>query len=54
MDETNERPRCIAAGWTPPDEEARVRRLIDRLNTYERYWLFPGPVRLRAQLDDMG
>jgi arginine decarboxylase len=40
---------------TAPAEET-VRRLIEQLSAYERYWLFPGPVRLaayRAHLDDM-
>src|SRR6185312_13438216 len=38
------------------NEQAQVRRLIDRLRGYERYWLFPGPARLakyHKQLDDM-
>lgn len=37
-------------------EQARVRRLLDRLAGYERFWLFPGPTtveRLRGHLSSM-
>ncbi len=37
-------------------EEGRVRRQLDRLAAYERYWLYPGEARLarlRDHLDDM-
>ena len=33
--------------------EARVRRLLDRLAAYERYWLFPGAAALETFRDDI-
>ncbi|MFI9637165.1 aminotransferase class I/II-fold pyridoxal phosphate-dependent enzyme [Nocardia sp. NPDC051929] len=39
------------AGLDATHEAARVRRLLDRLGTYERYWLYPGPARLAAFRD---
>ncbi|MBF6079220.1 aminotransferase class I/II-fold pyridoxal phosphate-dependent enzyme [Nocardia beijingensis] len=44
------------AGLDTTHAAARVRRLLDRLGTYERYWLYPGPARLttfRDYLDDL-
>ncbi|WP_433724373.1 aminotransferase class I/II-fold pyridoxal phosphate-dependent enzyme [Nocardia sp. CA-129566] len=34
------------AGLDTTHEAARVRRLLDRLSAYERYWLYPGAVGL--------
>ncbi|WP_051133428.1 aminotransferase class I/II-fold pyridoxal phosphate-dependent enzyme [Nocardia paucivorans] len=34
------------AGLDTTHEAARVRRLLDRLGAYERYWLYPGATRL--------
>ncbi|WP_433527187.1 aminotransferase class I/II-fold pyridoxal phosphate-dependent enzyme [Nocardia pseudovaccinii] len=36
------------AGLDTTHEAARVRRLLDRLGAYERYWLYPGAARLAA------
>lgn len=36
------------AGLDTTHEAARVRRLLDRLAAYERYWLYPGAARLAA------
>ncbi|MEV6140109.1 aminotransferase class I/II-fold pyridoxal phosphate-dependent enzyme [Nocardia sp. NPDC051990] len=36
------------AGLDTTREVARVRRLLDRLGAYERYWLYPGAARLAA------
>ncbi|WP_327099235.1 aminotransferase class I/II-fold pyridoxal phosphate-dependent enzyme [Nocardia vinacea] len=36
------------AGLDTTHEAARVRRLLDRLGAYERYWLYPGASRLAA------
>ncbi|MFI7670557.1 aminotransferase class I/II-fold pyridoxal phosphate-dependent enzyme [Nocardia sp. NPDC049526] len=36
------------AGLETTHEAARVRRLLDRLGAYERYWLYPGAARLAA------
>ncbi|HEY5855448.1 MAG TPA: aminotransferase class I/II-fold pyridoxal phosphate-dependent enzyme [Aldersonia sp.] len=33
--------------------EARVRRLLDRLSAYERYWLYPGATALETFRDDL-
>ncbi|WP_083962481.1 aminotransferase class I/II-fold pyridoxal phosphate-dependent enzyme [Hoyosella altamirensis] len=44
------------AGLSTQQEHARVRRLLDRLGAYERYWLYPGAANLaefRRQLDGM-
>lgn len=44
------------AGRPTATAESVVRRLLDQLGAYERYWLFPGAARLatyRAHLDDM-
>lgn len=43
-------------GLDTSQEQTRVRRLIDRLSAYERYWLYPGAVNLaafRRHLDGM-
>ncbi|MFE9319562.1 aminotransferase class I/II-fold pyridoxal phosphate-dependent enzyme [Nocardia sp. NPDC052278] len=37
-----------SAGLDTTHEAARVRRLLDRLGAYERYWLYPGAARLAA------
>src|ERR1700678_348372 len=34
------------AGLDTSHEAARVRRLINRLSAYERYWIYPGPDNL--------
>jgi arginine decarboxylase len=34
------------AGLDTTHDTARVRRLLDRLGAYERYWLYPGAARL--------
>ncbi|MEO8814716.1 MAG: amino acid decarboxylase, partial [Mycobacterium sp.] len=34
------------AGLDTAHHAARVKRLMDRIGTYERYWLFPGAERL--------
>lgn len=34
------------AGLDITHQAARVKRLLDRIGAYERYWLFPGPARL--------
>jgi arginine decarboxylase len=34
------------AGLDTTHEAARVKRLLNRLSAYERYWLFPGPANL--------
>lgn len=36
------------AGLETTHEAARVKRLLDRLGAYERYWLFPGAANLAA------
>jgi len=36
------------AGLDTTREAARVRRLLDRLGAFERYWLYPGAVNLAA------
>jgi arginine decarboxylase len=36
------------AGLDSTREAARVRRLLDRLGAYERYWLYPGAANLAA------
>lgn len=36
------------AGLDTTHEAARVKRLLDRLGAYERYWLFPGAANLAA------
>ena len=36
------------AGLDTTHEAARVRRLLDRLAAYERYWLYPGATRVAA------
>lgn len=44
------------AGLDSEAEVGRVRRIMDRLSAYERYWLYPGAANLaelRRQLDDM-
>ena len=44
------------AGLDTTQKEARVRRLLDRLGAYERYWLYPGAQNLeefRGYLRDM-
>jgi arginine decarboxylase len=44
------------AGLDTRLEEGRVRRQLDRLAAYERFWLYPGVhrlARLRDHLDDM-
>ncbi len=44
------------AGLDTKQDVARVRRLLDRLSAYERYWLFPGVAKItkfRRQLEDM-
>src|SRR6202008_4137801 len=44
------------AGLDTTREAARVRRLLDRLGAYERYWLYPGAANLvafRGYLDEL-
>lgn len=44
------------AGLNSEAEVARVRRIVDRLSAYERYWLYPGArnlAALRRHLDEM-
>jgi arginine decarboxylase len=36
------------AGLDTTHEAARVKRLLNRLSAYERYWLYPGPTNLAA------
>src|SRR5205807_2908753 len=36
------------AGLDITHERGRVRRLLNRLSAYERYWLYPGPANLAA------
>src|SRR6195952_5366847 len=36
------------AGMDTAHETARMRRLLNRLSAYERYWIYPGPQNLTA------
>lgn len=36
------------AGQATTHQAARVKRLLDRIGTYERYWLFPGAAKVAA------
>ncbi len=55
-DATQQLAAVHRAGLDTAVEERRVRRQLDRLAAYERYWLYPGQerlARLRDHLDDM-
>ena len=45
-DATQQLAAVHRAGLDTAVEEGRVRRQLDRLDAYERYWLYPGPTRL--------
>ncbi|WP_395727365.1 aminotransferase class I/II-fold pyridoxal phosphate-dependent enzyme [Nakamurella sp.] len=52
-DATQQLAAVDRAGFDTAVEQAKVRRLVDRLAGYERFWLFPGPRwldHLRGQL----
>src|ERR1700760_1098990 len=38
------------AGMDTSHEAARVRRLLNRLGAYERYWIYPGPENLASYI----
>lgn len=55
-DATQQLAAVHRAGYSTTVEVSRVRRLLDRLSAYERFWLFPGPDwlgRLSGHLDAM-